>query len=344
VENLNSKIMKNLTYILIAIAVFAFTSCEKAILEPDPENNPEALFENLWTTFSTDYAPFEERGVDWDEQYNIYRPRVSSETSSEELLDIFKKMLRVLDDGHVSITTPDADIYYSNLIIDQRIDDELFDLELIKRKYLQNDFKESGYGGNIYGMMGSIGYLHIAWIGDNMLDLNNILDFLSDSDGLIIDMRHNGGGNFTYAFSEFGRFTEEERFVFRSKTKNGTGPDDYTDWYDWNIYPSGRYFDKPLVLLTDRYTISAGERAVMAFKTLPNLVQMGDTTSGAIATKIGKELANGWYYSIVTQKTEFRDGISYEGPGLPPDIYLKNTLEEMEAGQDRTLEAALDMF
>jgi C-terminal processing protease CtpA/Prc len=269
---------------------------------------------------------------------------VSSETSSEELLDIFKKMLRVLDDGHVSITTPDADIYYSNLIIDQRIDDELFDLELIKRKYLQNDFKESGYGGNIYGMMGSIGYLHIAWIGDNMLDLNNILDFLSDSDGLIIDMRHNGGGNFTYAFSEFGRFTEEERFVFRSKTKNGTGPDDYTDWYDWNIYPSGRYFDKPLVLLTDRYTISAGERAVMAFKTLPNLVQMGDTTSGAIATKIGKELANGWYYSIVTQKTEFRDGISYEGPGLPPDIYLKNTLEEMEAGQDRTLEAALDMF
>lgn len=97
-------------------------------------------------------------------------------------------------------------------------------------------------------------------------------------------------------------------------------------------------------MLTDRYTTSAGERAVMAFKTLPNLTHMGDTNSGAIATKIGKELANGWYYSLVTQKTEFRDGISYEGPGLPPDIFVKNTAGEMAAGQDRTLEEALALF
>lgn len=190
----------------------------------------------------------------------------------------------------------------------------------------------------------SIGYLHLSWISDNMLYMSNILDYFSQADGLIVDMRHNGGGNFTYAFSEFGRFTDEERFVYRSKTKNGTGPDDYTDWYDWNIYPSGEYFKKPLVLLTDRYTISAGERLVMAYKTLPNLVHLGDTTSGAIATKIGKELANGWYYSLVTQKTEFRDGISYEGSGIPPDIHVKNTMEEMEAGQDRALEEALAQF
>jgi len=314
--------MKNHFYIIIAISVLAITSCEKAFFEPNPGNNPEALFENLWRTFNTDYAPFEERGVDWDEQYQIYRPQVNAETSSNELLDIFKQMLRSLGDGHVSLTTPDADIYYSNLIIDQKIDDELFDLELIKSKYLQNNYSENGYGGNTYGKIDAIGYLHIAWIGDNMLEISDILDYFADTDGLIIDMRHNSGGNFTYAFSEFGRFTDEERFVFRSKTKNGTGPNDYTDWYDWSVYPSGEYFDKPLVLLTDRYTISAGERTVMAYKTLPNLVHLGDTTSGAIGTKIGKELANGWYYSVVTQKTEFRDGISYEGPGSCPGYIL----------------------
>ena len=57
--------MKKLTYIVLVISVFASTSCEKAIFEPDPENNPEALFVNLWTSFNTDYAGFEERGVDW---------------------------------------------------------------------------------------------------------------------------------------------------------------------------------------------------------------------------------------------------------------------------------------
>lgn len=332
------------TYILLAIALLAFNSCEKSVFETEPENNPEALFEDLWTTFNTDYAPFEERGVDWNEQYNIYRPQVSASTSDDELKEIIKQMLRVFDDGHVSFTTPDANVFYSNLIIDHRIDNELFDLELIKSKYLSGNFQESGYGGNTYGQLGTIGYLYIAWIGDNMLELNNILDYFSESEGLIIDMRHNGGGNFTYAFSEFGRLTEEERFVFRSKTKNGTGPDDFTEWYNWNVYPEGAYFDKPLILLTDRYTISAGERMVMACKTLPNLTHMGDTTSGAIATKIGKELANGWYYSIVTQKTEVEDGVSYEGPGIPPDVFVKNTAEEMAAGQDRTLEEALAQF
>ena len=192
--------------------------------------------------------------------------------------------------------------------------------------------------------MGTIGYLYLAWIGDNMLEMNNILDFFSESDGLIIDMRHNGGGNFTYAFSEFGRFTDEERFVFRSKTKNGKGPNDYTQWYDWNIYPSGEYFNKPVVLLTDRYTISAGERAVMALKTLPNLVHLGDTSNGAFSTKIGKELANGWYYSVVTQKIEYQDGVYYEGTGMPPDIYMKNTEEEIQNGQDLNLEEALNIL
>jgi carboxyl-terminal processing protease len=336
--------MKTLTNILLALAIFALNACEKTFFEAEPENNPEALFEDLWTTFNTDYAGFEERGVDWNEQYQIYRPQVSDETSSEELKEIIKQMLRVLNDGHVSLTTPDADEYYSNLIIDQRIDNDLFDLELIKNKYLSGDIQESGNGGNTYGKIGSIGYLYVAWIQDNLLELNDILDYFSDTDGLIIDLRHNGGGNFTFAFSEFGRLTDEERFVYRSKTKNGKGPNDYTEWYDWSIYPSGDYFDKPIVLLTDRYTISAGERMVMACKTLPNLTHMGDTTSGAMATKIGKELANGWYYSLVTQKIEFRDGISYEGPGLPPEIFVKNTIEEMEAGQDLTLEEAIGQF
>ncbi len=128
--------MKKFTYILLAIALLAFNACEKAVFDTEPENNPEALFENLWTTFSTDYAGFEERGVDWDEQYNIYRPQVSDSTSGDELKEIIKQMLRVFNDGHVSFTTPDADVFYSNLIIDQRIDDELFDLELIKSKYM----------------------------------------------------------------------------------------------------------------------------------------------------------------------------------------------------------------
>jgi len=336
--------MKNYQIVLFAFLILFVMGCEKAFFEPEPANNPEDIFENLWTTFNNDYAPFEERGVDWNEQYNIYRPQVNSITSNEELISTIKSMLRSLDDGHVSFTTPNSDVFYSNYIIDQRIDDELFDLKLIKSNYLQNDFMKSGNGLNTYGWLGNVGYWHIKAIGINMFEINNILEYFDSAEGLIIDMRHSSGGNFTYAFSEFGRLTDEERLVFRSKTKNGPGKNDYTDLYDWNVFPKGKYFNKPIVLITDRYTISASERAAMAFKALSNVTHVGDTTNGAIATKIGKELANGWFYSIVTQKTYFKDGKTFEGVGIPPEIYVKNTLSEMAAGVDKTLERALDEF
>lgn len=336
--------MKNYKYVFIALAFIAFAGCKKVIFETEPKNNPEAIFENLWTTFKTDYAPFEERGVNWDNQYQIFRPQVNSSTSTEALKNIIKSMLRTLNDGHVSLTTPGENIFYSNIIIDQKIDDKLFDLSLIKSNYLQNTFKENGNGLNTYGWIGNVGYWHIGAIGENMLVLDKILEFFSTAKGLIVDMRHNKGGDFTYAFSEFGRFTDQKRLVFRSKTKNGKGPNDYTAWYDWSISPSGEYFNKPIVLLTDRYTISAGERTVMAFKSLPNVIHVGDTTNGAIATKIGKELTNGWFYSIVTQKTLFQNGVTYEGSGIPPNEYIKNTVIEMTNGHDKSLEKAISKF
>ena len=57
---------------------------------------------------------------------------------------------------------------------------------------------------------------------------------------------------------------------------------------------------------------------------------------------VGRDLANGWKYSIVTQKIEGFDGQYYEGTGIPPEIYVKNTMAEMDQGIDRTLEEALN--
>lgn len=328
-------------YILLGLSILAISSCEKLFFETEPENNPEAMFEDLWNTFNTEYASFNVRGVNWQEVYDNYRPLVTAETSDEELADIFKQVLRVLDDGHVSLIVPGQEIFRSNKIYDEQTGLELFDLELIKTGYMNNEYKGGGEDWNTYGWIGDIGYLHISGFRDNVLEMNAILDYFDSAKGLVFDLRANEGGDFTYAMTEFGRFTEEERFIFRSRTKSGPGEAAYTEWYDWSLSPSGPYFDKPIVLLTDRLTISAGERAVMVLKSLPNLTHVGDTTNGAFATKLGKELANGWDYSIVSQQLEYRDGMDYEGTGMPPDIVMKNTLEEINQGHDMILEEAL---
>lgn len=319
-----------------------FSSCEKMFIEP-PANNPEAVFENLWNTFNEEYAPFEERNVDWDQIYTTYRPMISQNTTDDELFNIISQMLELLDDGHVNLTAPDREIFFANKIRRELIEDNLFNIQIIKT-YLESDFKEGIDESYLYGKIinENIGYIFFDYVGDNFFALKDFLNKYENSNGFIIDFRHNQGGDFTYCFSEIGRLTDQRRYVFKSKTKNGKGKNDYTIWTEWYIQPQGSFIDKPIIILTDRYTISAGERSVMAFKTLPNVTTVGDTTNGAHGTMIGRELANGWFYSLVPQKVELFDGQSYEGIGLAPDIYIKNTTTEINEGIDKTLQFAID--
>ncbi len=339
------KIMRHVNIIFIlAMGSLILTSCEKLFIE-QPGDNPEAVFENLWQTFHEEYAPFEERNVNWLTQYNTFRSMVNESTTDDELFSILTQLLSVLDDGHVTLTAPGREVFISNKIMNERIDDALFSFPVVK-SYLAAGYREGTDNSYFYGKIKdeNVGYIYFNYVGENFFELTDFLNSYPDVNGYIIDMRHNTGGDFTYCFSEIGILTNQSRYVFRSKTKNGKGPDDYTDWHEWYIHPEGEFIDKPIVVLTDRYTISAGERSVMAFMTLPNVTVMGDTTSGAHGTMIGRELANGWFYSLVPQKVELFDGISYEGIGLAPDVYIKNTLSQVYDGFDITLQAAIDIL
>jgi carboxyl-terminal processing protease len=341
--------MKNLYYFAILAVLLIAQSCQ-GIFEEEPVSDPEAIFENLWSTFNEEYAVFEERGVDWQDMYVSFRPEVNASTTDDELFAILAQMLQPLDDGHVTLTAPGKPVFYANKIRRQKIDDLLFNLDVVRNEYLEPGYVQGVDEGEgegvpyIYGKIKNenVGYIFFDHVGENFFALEDFLNDFADVDGIIIDMRHNDGGDFTYCYSEIGRLVDEERFVFRSKTKNGKGPDDYTAWHDWSIYPSGPYVDKPIVVLIDRYTISAGERAVMALNTLPNVTMIGDTTNGAHATLVGRELANGWYYSLVTQKVELADGQSYEGIGIAPDVLLRNELHEVLQGKDRVLERGVE--
>lgn len=333
------RLEKILSLAIISISIY---SCENVFVE-QPANNPEAVFENLWSTFNEEYAPFEERNVDWRVQYNSFRPKVTSETKDDELFSIMSQMIKTLDDGHVTLTAPGRDIFISNKIRNELTDTELFSIPIVKT-YLESGFKVGVDNTYIYGRIKNenVAYIYFAEVGENFFKLNDFLNEYASVNGYIIDMRHNEGGDFTYCFSEIGRLTNKSRYVFRSKTKNGKGPDDFTEWFEWSIHPNGEFVDKPIIVLTDRFTISAGERSVMAFKTLPNATIMGDTTNGAHGTMIGRELANGWFYSLVPQKVELFDGKSYEGIGLAPDIFSKNSMSEINDGVDMTLQKAIE--
>lgn len=318
-------------------------SCEKVFFVEEPADDPESIFEYFWNSYNENYAVFDERGIDWMEMYNVYRPLITEYTKDDELYSVITNMLAPLNDGHVQLIAENRTVFYSNIYYNYRIDDSLFNLEILKTNYLEAGFvSEEEY---TYGTInGDITYIYFPFIADNMEILNEVLDLNSTSKGLIVDLRHNSGGDFTWALSSLNRLTDQKRLVFTSRTKNGPGIQDYTQWYNWYLEPKGSYFNKPIVLLTDRYTISAGERTTMMFMQLPNVTIIGDTTNAAHSTLVTAQLANGWFYSLSTQDVKLPDGISYEGVGLAPDIYVKNDLVELQNGIDRVLEEAISKF
>ncbi|MBX7107883.1 MAG: S41 family peptidase [Chitinophagales bacterium] len=331
-------------FCVVAVSLL-FCSCEKVFFGPEPANEPVAVFNQFWNDFNEYYAVFEERGVDWDSMYQVYAPQVGDGTTDDELFAVLSAMIKPLDDGHVNLIAPGRKQFSSNHIYRDSVGFTLWDLEVIRQSYLGGTAEGADSIGYVYGLInGEIIYVYFTYIADNLPVMDDIIAQYPAAKGMIIDLRHSFGGDFTWAFQYFGRFTDQSRLVFQSATKNGPGKDDYDDWYPWYLEPAGHYFSKPLVLLTDRYTISASERTVMALKVIPGVVQIGDTTNGAHSTMIGRELQNSWYYTLSPQKILFADGKSYEGIGMIPDIVLFNTVSNLENGIDDQLDKAIEVL
>jgi C-terminal processing protease CtpA/Prc len=172
----------------------------------------------------------------------------------------------------------------------------------------------------------------------------DLVDYFSGAEGLIVDIRSNTGGEDRGGQAIASYFTDQGRLYMTSSIKNGPGPDDFTPPEDWYITPKAKTLEQPLVLLTNPATISAGETLALAMLSLPQLTSMGDTTTGAFANAVTRELPNGWLYTISIGDWRTGDGQSYEGLGIPPDSLVQNQANEIRSGQDKVLEAAISAF
>lgn len=323
------------------------TSCEEALIGPPVENNPESNFEEMWNGYDQYYGLFDVKNVDWQAMYATYRPLVNGQTTDEELKSIFHDMIDPLDDNHTYIITSENEPRIESGIFDTLKVQTDFSLDLIP-SYVSGF---THYGAAIdYGTLsGSIGYIHF---GDFIPSqkyfedaIDQILAEIGDTDGMVIDIRDNPGGNDATAQYVAGRFAAERKLYMNVRKKNGPGPDEFTQAIPWHVEPTGATrYTKPIVLLTSRWTQSAGETFCLAMQELAHVTQLGDYTSGAFSDNISRELPNGWFCFMSIGDYRAADGQSYEGIGVKPDILLVNTKEEILSGKDKELEKAMELL
>lgn len=331
---------------LIILLFFSILcSCEKAILGEGEPNTPVNNFELLWQDFDAHCSLFLSRNVDWDSAYNQFRPQVTNNTSEEELWQIFSEMLETFDDSHINLYSEnDIQVFTSGFTLNEQSKTE-FSKSLISSKYLDFRIEITSEDNLSYGKIKdkNIGYIYLgAEDGEHPEVIETIIQQLNTYDAIIFDIRQNTGGIESYTRRIASAFADNENLVYTTQTRNGPSHEDFDEKTLFYSKRIGTQFLSPVVLITDRRTISAGESLALYMKTYNQVTQIGDTTAGDFSTVgIRCFLPNGWSYKYPIQLPMKPSGEFLDGNGNIPDIYIKNTENDIIDNTDKVLERAI---
>lgn len=304
-------------------------------------NDPQGNFDALWTIIDEHYCFFEYKDIDWNEVGQRYRAQVCPEMTSEELFDVCAQMLKELKDGHTNlISSWDVSRYW---IWEQY--PENYDERIIDQYYLNFNYRQAS-GIKYQILSNNIGYMHYGDFGSNIGEgnLDMILSYLAACDGLVIDVRGNGGGFLMNVETLVGRFITEPIHAGYISHKTGPGHDEFSEPYAYYFEPADDYrikFMKPIVVLANRASFSATNNFVSIMKMLPNVRVVGDTTGGGSGMPFTSELPNGWNVRFSACSILDATGRETEFGTEPSEGYKVDMSEsDMAAGRDTILETA----
>ncbi len=334
-------------WILAVTAAMALGACHD---EPEWNNTVQGNFDALWTIIDEHYCFLDDKGVDWNEVKVKYRDKINqhlkdhnNKITQMELFDILAEMLGELDDGHVNLIS-----YFDSSrdwIWEQY--PENYNERLINETYLNFDYRRTS--GMKYQTMadGRVGYLRYgsfaSTVGKGNLDV--VLSYFKDTDMLIIDVRNNGGGDLINVETLVSRFISERIHAGSISHKTGPGHRDFSEPYDYYISPEVGHvmYDKPVVILTNRGSFSATNNFVSIMKSLPQVTLVGDVTGGGCGLPFSAELPIGWVVRFSSAPIYGPDGKLTEW-GVEPDIRVDMTPDDVAAGHDLILDAALALL
>jgi len=174
-----------------------------------------------------------------------------------------------------------------------------------------------------------LGYLHMNAMNDTTLEEFKRLVYgdMQSKDGLVIDVRFNGGGSTADEILEILQTKIFGYRTIRADTERTTSP-----LLAWN---------KPCIVLINELSFSNAEVFPWGFKELHLGKVVGVPTNGGVIGTGATTLIDGTTLRIPGVGAFTLTGIDEEHNGCPPDLYVENTPEDIARNHDRQLETAV---
>jgi tricorn protease len=192
---------------------------------------------------------------------------------------------------------------------------------------------------------GRLGYIHIQGMNQSSLDVfeRDLFAAAHGKDGLIIDVRNNGGG-----------WTADRLLASIMVQEHAYTLPRGADWSRTGHYPQDRLFIQrytlPINMLCNEKSFSNAEIVAHAFRTLARGTLVGQQTHGSVISTGGFRLidgtsvrlpSRGWFV-VPTEGNGFTEPVNMELHGAMPDLVIPQTPEAEAQGDDEQLRAAVD--
>ena len=184
---------------------------------------------------------------------------------------------------------------------------------------------------------GRLGYIHIQGMAQPALDEfeRDLYAACDGKDGLLIDVRNNGGG-----------WTADRLLASICSPIHAYTVPRGADAKHKDGYPQDRLFIQrftgPVNMLCNEKSFSNAEIVAHAFKTLQRGTLVGMPTYGGVISTGSASLLDGTTIRMPTRGWYLLDGKDMEMNGAVPDILVPQTPQDESANSDRQLRAAVE--
>ncbi len=302
------------------------------------ESVPQKPFDELIGQLREHYSFTELKTIRWDQLDRQYGRRAREAESAQAFADAVEPMLLSLEDLHVWMEMPDGSrraTYWSRF--DRNDDHRLVRSRL---RGLQ-EFEGIGFTGRVEltGPVGTIGVVVVTSLSSdaNEAAFLESVAALSDTDGMIIDLRRNSGGDESRAARIAGLFTKQRVLYARSmRPQSGHMIESAARHLD--PVPS-KFGSADVICLVGPGCVSSGEGFALMMKAIEGVQLIGQPTRGASGNPSPVTLSNGvrvWFSRWVSLEV---DGTAIEGRGVWPDQRVKHV-----EGSDATFDQAVRML
>jgi carboxyl-terminal processing protease len=319
-------------------------------------------------TFADLYPSFQLRGIDWQARTAAAKAALNENSDDEALFKSLQTMLAGIEDPHVELHA-EVDGESRELMpgegptlrrIRAAVGEKKMDgsewQPAYQRAVLDVILQGKGYRRAndrlFFGRVGDIGYLNLLSMeglarwglrGDRDVlagALDEAIAAFQGARAVIVDVSYNLGGYDAVSQYVAGRFADSRKLAYTKVAHGAQGVEPQA--FDVEPSKQARYVG-PVYLLTSDVTVSAGEVFTLYMRVLPNVIQVGGTTRGALSDMIEKPLPNGWSLALAAEIYRDPQGEWYEVRGIPPKVQFEVfPPNDLIGGYTRRVQALMD--